>query len=171
MIPYVISEAQEQEQEEQEEEEQEEQEQEEQEQEEQEQEEQEQEQEQEEQEDSKEEINLDKDDEKIITQLKECFEQILKDDPVSPETIESLKNMTQIQQVTFLFNKITLENYEENKELLYSYLNLCSKYVQKDIEDITKKLDIEDDVKTSEQLKASLQVYSNILLIKNTFGF
>ena len=80
--------------------------------------------------------------------------------------------MNQIQQLMSLFTiYMTNENYIKNEYLFKEFLNLCLKFLQKDIELITKKMETECySNELSKQLEHALEVYSNTLLVKETFN-
>lgn len=122
----------------------------------------------EEEDENEEEFNLTEDDKEILTKLKVCFEQSLSE--LSLETIDTLKHMDPYQQFMFLFNNVTPKKYSENKELFHKFLDVCIKLMQKDVRDITQKLEIDHDEKLSEQLHQLMAVYSNAVLVKQTFN-
>lgn len=118
-----------------------------------------------------EEIELQEDEKLLLVKIKEFFEQMLKEKPLPSQHIESLKKLTEIQQLTSLFNiYMTDENFKKNQHLFHGFLNLCVKLVQKDIELITKKLESEHSEELSKQLQNALVVYSNALFVKQTFN-
>lgn len=126
----------------------------------------------EEEEQQKEDDNLDEKDKLILTNIKFFFEKMLQEKPLTPEQIENLQQMNQIQQLSSLFNiYLTKENYNENEHLFKDFLNVCLKFLQKDIELITKKMENEESDELSIRLKSALEVYSSTLLIKQTFNF
>jgi hypothetical protein len=113
-------------------------------------------------------LNLDEDEKETMRQLKEYFKQLVDDDPLA---YNAFQEMNQIDQLTFLFSKITPEKYESNKKMFHNFVNLCVKMIQKDIKIITGKLEIEHNEILSEQLKQVMIVYSNALQIKSEFEF
>jgi hypothetical protein len=114
---------------------------------------------------------LDEKDKLTLTNIKVFFEKMLEEKPLTPEQIENLQQMNQIQQLSCLFNiYMTNENYEENEHLLKEFLNVCLKFLQKDIELITKKMENEESDELSIRLQRALEVYSSTLLIKQTFN-
>ena len=115
---------------------------------------------------------LDEKDKLILTNIKVFFEKMLEEKPLTPEQIENLQQMNQIQQLSSLFNiYLTNENYKENEHLFKDFLNVCLKFLQKDIELITKMMEIQESDELSIRLKSALEVYSSTLLIKQTFNF
>ena len=114
---------------------------------------------------------LDENDKLILTNIKSFFEQMLEEKPLTHEQIETLQQMNQIGQLTSLFNiYLTHENYTKNKNLFQAFLNLCLKFLQKDIEEITRKMEIEHSDELSKQLRLTMEVYSNTLFIKQSFN-
>jgi len=113
-------------------------------------------------------LNLDEDEKETMRQLKEYFKQLVDDDPLA---YNAFQEMNQIDQLTFLFSKITPEKYESNKKMFHNFVNLCVKMIEKDIKIITSKLEIEHSEILSEQLKQVMIVYSNALQIKSEFEF
>ena len=114
---------------------------------------------------------LDENDKSILTNIKSFFEQMLEEKPLTHEQIETLQQMNQIGQLTSLFNiYLTHENYTKNKNLFQAFLNLCLKFLQKDIEEITRKMEIEYSDELSKQLRLTMEVYSNTLFIKQSFN-
>jgi hypothetical protein len=115
---------------------------------------------------------LDEKDKLILTNIKVFFEKMLEEKPLTPEQIENLQQMNQIEQLSSLFNiYLTNENYKENEHLFKDFLNVCLKFLQKDIELITKMMEIQESDELSIRLKSALEVYSSTLLIKQTFNF
>jgi hypothetical protein len=113
-------------------------------------------------------LNLDDDEKETMKKLREYFQQLVEDDPLIYETFQE---MNQIEQLTFLFSKITPEKYQSNKRMFHDFINLCTKMIEKDIQIITSKLETEDNEILSEQLKQVMIVYSNAIQIKSAFGF
>jgi len=114
---------------------------------------------------------LDENDKIILTGIKAFFEQMLEEKPLTPEQIENLQKMNQIQQLMTLFNiYLTNENYTKNDHLFKGFLNLCVKFLQKSIEDVTKKMETEHNEELSKQLEEAITIYSNTLLVKATFN-
>ncbi len=113
-------------------------------------------------------LNLDNEEKETMRKLREYFEKLVEDDPLIYETFQ---DMNQIEQLTFLFSKITPDKYQSNKRMFHDFINLCVKMIQKDIQIITSKLEIEHNEILSEQLKQVMIVYSNATQIKSTFGF
>lgn len=115
---------------------------------------------------------LDEKDKLILTNIKVFFEKMLEEKPLTPEQISNLQQMNQIQQLSILFNiYLTNENYKENEHLFKDFLNVCLKFLQKDIELTTKKMENEESDELSIRLRRALEVYSSTLLIKQTFNF
>lgn len=115
---------------------------------------------------------LDEKDKLILTNIKFFFEKMLEEKPLTPEQIENLQKMNQIEQLSSLFNiYLTIENYKENEHLFKDFLNICLKFLQKDIELITKKMENEESDELSIRLKNALEVYSSTILIKQSFNF
>ncbi len=115
---------------------------------------------------------LDEKDKLILTNIKVFFEKMLEEKPLTPEQISNLQQMNQIQQLSILFNiYLTNENYKENEHLFKDFLNVCLKFLQKDIELTTKKMENEESDELSIRLQRALEVYSSTLLIKQTFNF
>jgi hypothetical protein len=116
--------------------------------------------------------DLDEDDNLVLTLIKEHFEQILKQHPLIPEQMETLKELTEIQKLTKLLHFcMTEETYEKNKYLYYKFLNLCVKCFQKDVQEIMKQMEIEPSDELTKQLQYTTNVYSNILFLKKTLNF
>lgn len=113
-------------------------------------------------------LNLDDDEKETMKKLREYFQQLVEDDPL---IYKAFQDMNQIEQLTFLFSKITPDKYESNKKMFHNFINLCVKMIEKDIKIITRKLETEHTESLSEQLKQVLAVYSNAMQIKSTFGF
>jgi hypothetical protein len=114
---------------------------------------------------------LDENDKLILTNIKVYFEKMLEEKPLTSEQIQNLQQMNQIQQLTSLFTiYMTDESYTKNENLFKEFLNLCLKFLQKDIELITKKMETEESNELSKQLEHALEVYSNTLLVKQTFN-
>lgn len=121
-----------------------------------------------------EEVNetINEDDKKILIKIREYFEELLKEKPLSDTIIESLKNMDEIQQLSALFSiYMTPENYSKNKNLFKEFLNLCLKFIDAHIKDITDKMETNHDEELSTKLKYALEVYSNSLLVKEAYNF
>jgi len=114
---------------------------------------------------------LDENDKVILTGIKSFFEQMLEEKPLELEQIENLQKMNQIQQLMTLFNiYLTNENYAKNDHLFKGFLNLCIKFLQKNIEDITNQMEKEHTDELSKKLEEAMTVYSNALLVKATFN-
>lgn len=113
-------------------------------------------------------LNLDENEKATMTQLREYFEKLVEDDSLIRKAFQE---MNQIEQLTFLFSKITPEKYQADKKMFYDFINLCIKMIQKDIELITSKLETDHNEILSEQLKQIMIVYSNAVQIKSSFGF
>jgi hypothetical protein len=113
-------------------------------------------------------LNLDEDEKATITKLREYFEKLVEDDSLIRKAFQE---MNQIEQLTFLFSKITPEKYQLNKKMFHDFINLCIKMIQKDIQLITNKLETDHNEILSEQLKQVMIVYSNAVQIKSAFGF
>jgi hypothetical protein len=113
-------------------------------------------------------LNLDEDEKSTMTKLKEYFEKLVEDDSLIRKAFQE---MNQIEQLTFLFSKITPEKYQAKKKMFHDFINLCIKMIQKDIQLITSKLETDHNEILSEQLKQIMIVYSNALQIKSAFGF
>jgi hypothetical protein len=113
-------------------------------------------------------LNLDEDEKETMTKLREYFQELVDDDPF---IYKAFQEMNQIEQLTFLFSKITPEKYEANKKMFHNFINLCVKMIESDIKIITSKLEIEHNETLSDQLKQVMIVYSNAIQIKTTFGF
>jgi hypothetical protein len=113
-------------------------------------------------------LNLDEDEKETMTRLREYFQELVEDDPL---IYKAFQEMNQIEQLTFLFSKITPEKYEANKKTFHNFINLCVKMIERDIKIITSKLEIEHNETLSDQLKQVMVVYSNAIQIKTTFGF
>ena len=91
--------------------------------------------------------------------------------PLPPSQIESLQKMSEAEQLSLLLNiYMTAENYTENKDMYCKFLNLLVKFIQIDIEKITKQMEKEESKELSEQLQYALTVYSNTLFVKESFG-
>lgn len=116
-----------------------------------------------------EEINLADYEKETLTKLKDFFTELLHV-TLTPETIEDFTNMNQYEQFIFLFNAVTPKKYSENKELFHKFLNISIKIIQKDIEDISAKLENEHNDELSEQLQQLMTVYSNAILVKQTYN-
>lgn len=107
----------------------------------------------------------------MLTGVKAFFEQMLEEKPLSPEQIEALQKMDQIGQLTALFNiYMTNDNYQKNSDLFKGFLNFCVKFLKKEIDEITKKLEIEHSDELSKKLAHAMEVYSSTLFIKATFN-
>jgi hypothetical protein len=113
-------------------------------------------------------LNLDEDEKATMTKLREYFEKLVEDDSLIRKAFQE---MNQIEQLTFLFSKITPEKYQADKKMFHNFINLCIKMIQKDIQLITSKLETDHNDILSEQLKHVMIVYSNAVQIKSTFGF
>jgi hypothetical protein len=113
-------------------------------------------------------LNLDEDEKETMTKLREYFQELVDDDQLIHKAFQE---MNQIEQLTFLFSKITPEKYEANKKMFHNFINLCVKMIERDIKIITSKLEIEHNETLSDQLKQVMIVYSNAIQIKSTFGF
>lgn len=124
-----------------------------------------------EQDEEQEKLNLTEDDKETLKELTYFFGKMSTGLSLSSYAIEKFEKMNQYQQLTFLFNNITPEKFSENKEPFYKFINISIKIVQKDIEDITKKLKINHDDKLSEHLQQLMVVYSNAILFKQLFKF
>jgi hypothetical protein len=113
-------------------------------------------------------LNLDEDEKETMTKLREYFQELVDDDQLIHKAFQE---MNQIEQLTFLFSKITPEKYEANKKMFHNFINLCVKMIERDIKIITSKLEIEHNEALSYQLEQVMIVYSNAIQIKSTFGF
>lgn len=113
-------------------------------------------------------LNLNEDEKSTMTKLREYFEKLVEDDSLIRKDFQE---MNQIEQLTFLFSKITPEKYQADKKMFHDFINLCIKMIQKDIELITSKLETGHNEILSEQLKQIMIVYSNAVQIKSSFGF
>jgi hypothetical protein len=113
-------------------------------------------------------LNLHEDEKATMAKLREYFEKLVEDDSLIRKAFQE---MNQIEQLTFLFSKITPEKYQLNKKMFHEFINLCIKMIQKDIQLITSKLETDHNDILSEQLKQVMIVYSNAVQIKSTFGF
>lgn len=114
---------------------------------------------------------LETDDKIILTKMRNFFEKMLEENPLPPSQIESLQKMNEIQQLSSLFDiYMTPDNFSKHKDLFFLFLNLLVKFIQKEIEEITKKMEKEDSEELSKQLNYILEIYSNTLLIKQTFN-
>lgn len=122
-------------------------------------------------EDEKEEDILNENDKIILTGIKAFLEKMLEEKPLQPEQIETIQKMNRIQQLLALFNiYLTNENYTQNSHLFKGFLNVCVKFFQKHIEDITKKMEIEHTEELSKQLEEAMWIYSNTILVKDTLN-
>jgi len=120
----------------------------------------------------KEEFELDEDEKILLAKMKEFFEKMLQENPLPPEHIESLKNLTELERLSSLFNiYLTPDNYNKNKYLFQGFLNLCIKFVQKSIEIITKKMETDESEELHKQLSHALAAYSSAVFVKDTFKF
>jgi hypothetical protein len=116
--------------------------------------------------------DLDEDDKLTLTLIKEHFVQTLKEQPLTSEQMDTLKNLTEMQKFTKLLHYcMTEESYTKNKYLYYKFLNLCVKCFQKDVLEIMKQMEIEPSDELTKQLQYTTAVYSNILFLKKTLGF
>jgi len=108
----------------------------------------------------------------VLKQLKDFFEKMLKEKPLPPEHIESLQKLTELQQLSALFNiYLTNENYNQNKYLFQGFLNLSVKIIQKDIDIITKKMETDESEELHKALEYALASYSSAMFTKQTFNF
>ena len=118
------------------------------------------------------EYNLNENDRLTLRLIKEHFEQLLKDNPLTPEQIEELNGLTEIQRFAKLLHfNLNHELCTKNKILYYSFLNLCVKCFQQEIPEIMKKMEIEPCDELTVQLQYATTVYSNILFLKKTLNF
>ncbi len=112
----------------------------------------------------------------ITNDMREFFEELLKEDPLPIDFIEKFRNMNSCQQLLYLFGKssnIKIEKYLKKRDLFFDFVNLCIKSIQKDMEDITQKMsdDKNNNLDFSEQLKEFMETYSNLILLKQTLHF
>lgn len=123
-------------------------------------------------EDNQSNFELSEADKNVLTQMKNFFEQMLKEKPLPPSQIENLQRMTEVEQLSLLFNiYMTQENYTQNKDMYCGFLNLLVKFVQIEIERITKEMETEHSEELSKKLEYALAVYTNTMFIKQTFNF
>jgi hypothetical protein len=88
--------------------------------------------------------------------------------------MESMLKMNQMEQIKFIFTKLAScqlsnEKYEQHRELLYEFTNLLLRCIEKDIKEITDKLNVIHDDKNAEKLSVLTSVYSNILSHKSNY--
>lgn len=116
--------------------------------------------------------NLSEDDHLVLTLIKEHFEELLKENPLAPEEMDELKEITEIQQIAKLLHfYMTKERYEKNKYLYYKFLNICIKCLQQDVPEIMNKMELDPSDELSKQLQYTTTIYSNILFLKKTLNF
>lgn len=115
-------------------------------------------------------VNLNENDNFILTNVKVYFEKMLEEKQLTSEQLENLKQMNQIDQLTWLLTiYMTYENYIKNEVLFKEFFNLCLKFLKKEIELIKKEMEGEwYSNGLSKQLEHALEVYSNTLLLKQT---
>lgn len=127
---------------------------------------------QQEEEEQEEEFELEEDEKILLAKMKDFFEKMLQENPLPPEHIESLKNLTELERLSSLFNiYLTPDNYNKNKYLFQGFLNLCIKFIQKSIEIITKKMETDESEELHKQLSHTLAAYSSAVFVKDTFKF
>lgn len=108
----------------------------------------------------------------LLQKMKEFFEKMLKEKPLPPQHIESLQKLTELEQLNALFNiYLTTDNYNQNKFLFQGFLNLSVKFIQKDIEQLTKKMETEESEELHKALEHALAAYSSAIFVKQTFNF
>lgn len=118
------------------------------------------------------EYQLEEEEKLILVKIRKFFEEMLKEKPLTPQHIESLEKLTDLDRLSALFNiYLTPDNYNKNKYLFQGFLNLCIKFIQKEIELITKKMETDDSKELYEKLEYALAVYSNSVSIKQAFNF
>ena len=119
-----------------------------------------------------EEFKLEEDEIILLQKMKEFFEKMLKEKPLPPEHIESLQKLTELERLQSLFNiYLTNDNYNQNKHLFQGFLNLSVKFIQKDIEQLTKKMETDESEELHKALEYALASYSSAMFAKQTFNF
>ena len=117
-------------------------------------------------------FEIEEDEKLILIKMREFFEKMLKEKPLPPQHIESLQKFTELEQLSALFNiYLTTDNYNENKYLFQGFLNLSVKFIQKDIEQLTKKMETDESEELRKALEHALAAYSSAIFVKQTFNF